>query len=440
MKTRAAMIWKRYKKGIVCMLAGVLLVQSCYPAEAEEPAAWESISENTVEEVGFGEAEDASQEPETPETEEILSEDTEGKTSGQEERLSGETVSENSISENSVSENSAESGMPAADEEPAENGEDQSAPEESVSGNSTEETVSENTTEESVSENTVEEPEETEEESVSENSAEESVSGNTTEESVSENTTPDSVSANTMSVNDMSTDAGSRASVPPTAPVIKSVVPKDTTAEIQFTHLLEGEQSTGILYEVLLTDEVNGAQRTLSGKEPGAITVDSYDGKALNTFQMNGLSANKKYSVVLRAKYGDTGEPVSSAKKVFTTKKDMIATNGSMKVRYADMEAMKNDRTKKPEEVPTTGVEMTTGESCALYAQVSRLMRAVETDKLKWTVTPMNEASPKNGLKVKASKSTYEAVLTAQTPGSYLVTATNTLSKEEAARFQVTVK
>lgn len=431
MKTRAAMIWKRYKKGIVCMLAGVLLVQSCYPAEAEELAAWESISENTVEEVGFGEAEDASQEPETPETEEILSEDTEGKTSGQEERLSGETVSENSISENSVSENSAESGMPAADEELAENGEDQSAAEESVSGNSTEETVSENTTEESVSENTVEEPEETEEESVSENSA---------EESVSENTTPDSVSANTMSVNGMSTDAGSRASVPPTAPVIKSVVPKDTTAEIQFTHLLEGEQSTGILYEVLLTDEVNGAQRTLSGKEPGAITIESYDGKALNTFQVNGLSANKKYSVVLQAKYGDTGEPVSSAKKVFTTKKDMIATNGSMKVRYADMEAMKNDRTKKPEEVPTTGVEMTTGESCALYAQVSRLMRAVETDKLKWTVTPMNEASPKNGLKVKASKSTYEAVLTAQTPGSYLVTATNTLSKEEAARFQVTVK
>lgn len=413
------------------MLAGVLLVQSCYPAEAEELAAWESISENTVEEVGFGEAEDASQEPETPETEEILSEDTEGKTSGQEERLSGETVSENSISENSVSENSAESGMPAADEELAENGEDQSAAEESVSGNSTEETVSENTTEESVSENTVEEPEETEEESVSENSA---------EESVSENTTPDSVSANTMSVNGMSTDAGSRASVPPTAPVIKSVVPKDTTAEIQFTHLLEGEQSTGILYEVLLTDEVNGAQRTLSGKEPGAITIESYDGKALNTFQVNGLSANKKYSVVLQAKYGDTGEPVSSAKKVFTTKKDMIATNGSMKVRYADMEAMKNDRTKKPEEVPTTGVEMTTGESCALYAQVSRLMRAVETDKLKWTVTPMNEASPKNGLKVKASKSTYEAVLTAQTPGSYLVTATNTLSKEEAARFQVTVK
>ena len=406
MKTRAAMIWKRYKKGIACALTGILLVLSCYPAEAEELAARESISENTVEKAGSGEAEDASRESETPETEELLAEDTEGKTSGQEERLSGETVSENSISESSVSENSAEIGMPTADEELAENGEEQSAPEESVS----------------------------------ENSAGESVSENTTEESVSENTTPDSVSANTMSVNSMSEEAGSRASVPPTAPVIKSIVPKDTTAEIRFTHLLEGEQSTGILYEVLLTDEVNGAQRTLSGKEPGVITIDSYDGKALNTFQMNGLFANKKYSVVLRAKYGDTGEPVSSAKKVFTTKKDMITTNGSVKVRYADMEAMKNDRTKKPEEVPTAGMEMTTGESCALYAQVSRLMRAVETDKLKWTVTPLNETSPKNGLKVKASKSTYEAVLTAQKPGSYQVTATNTLSKEEAAHFQVTVK
>lgn len=447
MKTRAAMIWKRYKKGIACALTGILLVLSCYPAEAEELAARESISENTVEEAGFGEAEgkireaeDASRESGTPETEELLAEDTEGKTSGQEERLSGETVSENSISENSVSENSAEIGMPTADEELAENGEEQSAPEESVSENSTEETVSENTTSESVSENTVEGSEETEEESVSENSAGESVSENTTGESVSENTTPDSVSANTMSVNSMSAEAGSRASVPPTAPVIKSIVPKDTTAEIRFTHLLEGEQSTGILYEVLLTDEVNGAQRTLSGKEPGVITIDSYDGKALNTFQMNGLFANKKYSVVLRAKYGDTGEPVSSTKKAFTTKKDMIATNGSVKVRYADMEAMKNDRTKKPEEVPTAGVEMKTGESCALYAQVSRLMRAVETDKLKWTVTPLNETSPKNGLKVKASKSTYEAVLTAQKPGSYQVTATNTLSKEEAAHFQVTVK
>lgn len=37
-------------------------------------------------------------------------------------------------------------------------------------------------------------------------------------------------------------------------------------------------------------------------------------------------------------------------------------------------------------------------------------------------------------------KSTYEAVLTAASSGSYQVTAVNTLSKETVSTFQVTVK
>lgn len=167
---------------------------------------------------------------------------------------------------------------------------------------------------------------------------------------------------------------------------------------------------------------------------------DGFDGITINTFRLGGLSANKKYSVILQAKYVGEAESAASAKKAFATKKDMLATDKTMKIRYADVEELKNDRTRKPVEVPTDGVVMKSGDSCALYAQVSRLMRAVETDKLKWTVTPLSEGLPKNGLKVKAGKSTYEAVLTARTPGSYQVTATNTLSKEEAVCFQVTVK
>ena len=412
MKTKMEMIWKRYQKGIVCVLAAVLLVQSCYMTKAQEfSAALESISENAVEESGVGEAltQDALRDSRMQETDALWTGDAEG-----EEKFSRETVSHNSVSENttdeSVSENTTDEVVP------------DDALDESEPGNTPEESVSENTPEESVSENT----------------PVESVSENTLEESVSENTTEDSVSVNTMRVD--SAEAADRASVPPTAPTVKSVVPKDTTALIHFTHLLEGGQNEGILYEALLTDEVSGTERILSGNEAGVVTIGGYDGSRPNTFRLSGLSANKKYSVVLQAKYKDAGTPVSSAKKTFTTKKDMLATDGTTKVRYADMEALKNDRTKKPEEVPATGVEMRTGESCGLYAQVSRLMRAVETDKLKWTVTPLREDSAKNGLKVKAGKSTYEAVLTAQMPGSYQVTATNTISKEEVARFQVTVK
>ena len=421
MKTKMEMIWKRYKKGIACVLAAVLLVQSCYMTKAQElSAALESVSENAVDESGSGEAltQDALRDSGMQETDALWTGDAEG-----EEKFSRETVSQNSVSENttdeSVSENTTGEVVPddALDESVSENTADESEP-----GNMTEESVSENALEESVSENTMDE----------------SVSENTADESLSENTTEDSVSVNTMRVD--SAEAADRASVPPTAPTVKSVVPKDNTALIHFTHLLEGGQNEGILYEALLTDEVSGTERILSGNEAGVVTIGGYDGSRPNTFRLSGLSANKKYSVVLQAKYKDAGTPVSSAKKTFTTKKDMLATDGTTKVRYADMEALKNDRTKKPEEVPATGVEMRTGESCGLYAQVSRLMRAVETDKLKWTVTPLREDSAKNGLKVKAGKSTYEAVLTAQMPGSYQVTATNTISKEEVARFQVTVK
>ncbi len=439
MKTKMEMIWKRYKKGIACVLVAVLLVQSCYMTKAQElSAALESVSENAVDESGSGEAltQDALRDSGMQETDALWTGDAEG-----EEKFSRETVSQNSVSENttdeSVSENTTGEVVPddALDESVSENTADESEP-----GNMTEESVSENTPEESVSENTLEESvsENALEESVSENTMDESVSENTADESLSENTTEDSVSVNTMRVD--SAEAADRASVPPTAPTVKSVVPKDTTALIHFTHLLEGGQNEGILYEALLTDEVSGTERILSGNEAGVVTIGGYDGSRPNTFRLSGLSANKKYSVVLQAKYKDAGTPVSSAKKTFTTKKDMLATDGTTKVRYADMEALKNDRTKKPEEVPATGVEMRTGESCGLYAQVSRLMRAVETDKLKWTVTPLREDSAKNGLKVKAGKSTYEAVLTAQMPGSYQVTATNTISKEEVARFQVTVK
>ena len=437
MKTKMEMIWKRYKKGIACVLVAVLLVQSCYMTKAQElSAALESVSENAVDESGSGEAltQDALRDSGMQETDALWTGDAEG-----EEKFSRETVSQNSVSENttdeSVSENTTGEVVPddALDESVSENTADESEP-----GNMTEESVSENTPEESVSENTLEESvsENALEESVSENTMDESVSENTADESLSENTTEDSVSVNTMRVD--SAEAADRASVPPTAPTVKSVVPKDTTALIHFTHLLEGGQNEGILYEALLTDEVSGTERILSGNEAGVVTIGGYDGSRPNTFRLSGLSANKKYSVVLQAKYKDAGTPVSSAKKTFTTKKDMLATDGTTKVRYADMEALKNDRTKKPEEVPATGVEMRTGESCGLYAQVSRLMRAVETDKLKWTVTPLREDSAKNGLKVKAGKSTYEAVLTAQMPGSYQVT--DTISKEEVARFQVTVK
>ena len=422
MMRMAGRMGKRHKEGLACIMAAVLLLVSYPVAEAAEPAANGEIAAESAEEVSayeegtqedVFEEPDAVQEPEAqkPETqkEAVNKED-----AGLKETVSDNSISENSISENSVSENSTETAVEVEND-----------------GLTEEESVSENTPEESVSENT-------QEGSVSENTPEESVSENTPEESVSENTPEESISANTMGAADV-TALADGVSVPPTAPTIKSIVPKDTTAEVCFTYLLEGEQTAQLQYEALIRDEVKGVDLPIqSGKENGIVTISGYDGKQLNTFRIGGLASNKKYSVVLRAKYGETGEPVSSIKKIFTTKKDMISTDGSMKVHYADLEQLKNDSTKKPAEVPTTGVEMKTGESCALYAQVSRLMRAVETDKLKWTVTPLEE-SLKNGLKVKASKSTYEAVLTAGEPGHYQVTAVNTLSKKTVSTFQVTV-
>ncbi len=427
---------KRHKQGIACLMAAVLLLAAHPVAEAAEPAAdgeiaaestekvpayEEGIEEDVLEEV------DAAQESEIQKREQQEPEKKEE--AGLEETVSDNSVSENTISENSVSENNTEN--VAEEDTSTEDG--TAAEEDALKEGEDEESVSENTPEESVSENTPEE-------SVSENTPEESVSENTPEESVSENTAEESVSSNTMSVDNDAPALTTEGTVPPTAPTIKSIVPKDTTAQICFTHLLEDAQAAQIQYEVLVRDEVKEVDLPIQqGKEDGVLTIVGYDGNLLNTFRIAGLAANKKYSVVLRAKYGDGGQPVSSVKKTFTTKKDMIATDGSLKVHYADLEQLKNDHI-KPTEVQKTGVEMRTGESCALYAQVSRLMRAVETDKLRWTVTPLGEESPKNGLKVQASKSTYEAVLTAAASGSYQVTAVNTLSKETVSTFQVTVK
>ena len=164
MKTKMEMIWKRYQKGIVCVLAAVLLVQSCYMTKAQElSAALESISENAVEESGVGEAltQDALRDSRMQETDALWTGDAEG-----EEKFSRETVSHNSVSENttdeSVSENTTDEVVP------------DDALDESEPGNTPEESVSENTPEESVSENTPEE-------SVSENTADESEPGNMTE-------------------------------------------------------------------------------------------------------------------------------------------------------------------------------------------------------------------------------------------------------------------
>lgn len=440
MMRMAGRMGKRHKEGLACIMAAVLLLVSYPVAEAAEPAANGEIAAESAEEVSAyeeGTQEDVFEEPNAVQEPEAQEPETQKEAVNKEDAGLNETVSDNSISENGISENSVSEN---STETAVEIENDGLMEEESVSENTPEESVSENTPEESVSENTPEESvsENTPEGSVSENTPEESVPENTPEESVSENTPEESISANTMGAADV-TALADGVSVPPTAPTIKSIVPKDTTAEVCFTYLLEGEQTAQLQYEALIRDEVKGVDLPIqSGKENGIVTISGYDGKQLNTFRIGGLASNKKYSVVLRAKYGETGEPVSSIKKIFTTKKDMISTDGSMKVHYADLEQLKNDSTKKPAEVPTTGVEMKTGESCALYAQVSRLMRAVETDKLKWTVTPLEESS-KNGLKVKASKSTYEAVLTAGEPGHYQVTAVNTLSKETVSTFQVTV-
>lgn len=248
-----------------------------------------------------------------------------------------------------------------------------------------------------------------------------------------------------------------------TAPVIKSVTTRDTTAVVKFVPNdvvrsitgAEGENESGY-YTITLTDKV-------TGKELNAVNVTEEEQEAeytykfsiipgegtekapLYTCEIAGLSSNKAYTVVVTAHYGAGENELKQSSKAmsFTTKKEMLtAAGGSLEVSYIKMEELQenpNDAGTKISYDEMNPLECNT--TYALMAEVSNLARALETEKLTWTIlTDENKAVDKKAVTLKAGVSTFEAQLEIKKPGIYNITAASTVTKEKLSVFVVEVK
>ena len=246
------------------------------------------------------------------------------------------------------------------------------------------------------------------------------------------------------------------------APAIKSAATKDIAAVIKFTpsdEILsvsgEAEESgERRYYTLVLTDKITGKAlngvNITNGDGEGEfdyryrflIGSDSTETKPLYTCEVEGLLSNKAYIAQIIAHYKPSeGEEMEkgSNKLTFTTKKEMLATGGSLETRIVAMETLQKEPDNSGSAVNyETGVSVECNKSYALMAEVSNLSRALETEKLSWTVlTDGRKAADKNSASIKVSASTFEAQLEIKKEGSYVVKAVSSVTKEELAVFVV---
>lgn len=249
-----------------------------------------------------------------------------------------------------------------------------------------------------------------------------------------------------------------------TAPVIKSVTTRDTTAVIKFVpndvirqiEKPDAEKGNGY-YTVKLTEKVTGevleavdvtwqAQEAEYRYKFSIISGEGTETAPLYTCELMGLSGNKAYTVVITANYGAGAGKLEKPSKAmsFTTKKEMLTgAGGSLKVSYIKLDDLRKD----PDNVGTQvnysdGVKnsFACGQTYALMAEVSNLSRALETEKLTWSILTGEEtAANKKDVTLKAGASTFEAQLEIKTPGTYIITAASTVTKERLFRFFVEV-
>lgn len=250
-----------------------------------------------------------------------------------------------------------------------------------------------------------------------------------------------------------------------TLPVIKSVSVWDTYADIKFTpnntvKSVHGEwdaEERGY-YTLKLTDKVTGRTIVL---DPVNMTKEDmnktgyscvFDDSVSNLFscEVSGLSSNKAYSAVIEAHYElkveeegqirEEKQMKASKAKAFTTRKEMLTGGGELSLSYISM----NELQRTPDASGTSfanqdGISINCNENYALLASVTNLSRALETEKLTWSVLngSTNKAADKKTVTIKPSVSTYETQLMIRQPGEYVVTATSTMTKQKLAVFVV---
>lgn len=268
-----------------------------------------------------------------------------------------------------------------------------------------------------------------------------------------------STAAATIKINDMS------------APVIKSTMPADTSISFTFAFNTTVKELTGehYYYTVTVKDMVTGGEAELRPRDgktevvrkTGAINKgmtlavtpapDMTVKSPVHTCVIKGLSSNKKYRISVTAHYDTAGvdgrklenQKISGTKDV-TTRNHLLASEDGIDITYISLTELKKhpdamgSQIFKEEERDTDSyghISLENNETYILMAQVSNLSRALEMDKLKWTIS----SGDKNAATIKAGSSTFEAQLKAMRTGTFTVTATSTVTKEELAVFTVTI-
>ncbi|MCM1297464.1 MAG: hypothetical protein NC311_18145, partial [Muribaculaceae bacterium] len=257
-----------------------------------------------------------------------------------------------------------------------------------------------------------------------------------------------------------------------TAPVIKKITARDTTAVLKFvpndvvrsvTKTSGADGGTGF-YTLALTDKVTGkmveavntADVPAETKAAAACTytlsigADSTEAAPLYTCEIRGLSSNKSYIAAIVAHYekqGATPLEKSSKNMNFTTKKVMLTSggSGSLPVSYVTMADLRANPNAVGTVVKYGETEVTNlgcGVPYALFAEVNNLSRALETEKLKWTIQIVNDdgtkkTADKKSATLKAGTSTYEARLELLAAGRYEIVAASAVTKEPLASFIV---
>lgn len=227
---------------------------------------------------------------------------------------------------------------------------------------------------------------------------------------------------------------------------IGKVTVRDTSAEIEFkpSPAVMEVQAGSRYYTLHITDKVTGetveAALTDTAGNPYTCTfTESVPGKTW-ICGVKGLSSNKTYEAAVTTHFiadGKTNEKASKAKK-FTTKKPLLNTEGSIAINYVSLDKLRADPDAEGEMIDynaEAGITLENNGTYVFMAQISKLARTLETDKLKWAVS----SGDKKAASIKASSSSYEMQLTTTRTGSFTVTATSTVTKEPVATFAVTV-
>lgn len=256
----------------------------------------------------------------------------------------------------------------------------------------------------------------------------------------------------TIKVNDMA------------APAISKVAVLDTSVDITVKPNTIVREAGGALYYYTLTliNMSTGEEKSYRAQAAEGQTVPGntfayeplYDKKGQLTSwrcTIDGLTSATAYEAMVTAHYLPTGQPSdlgettvqaasvqkASGKKKFTTLKQVIAAENSMKVSLVSMEALWADANAAGSEIAhDETVTLQNGQTYVLFAEIGDYDRIMGTDRIKWSVT----CDPKGAAAIKASSDSYTASLTLSRCGTVRVQAVSTLSKKVVCSFTVDVK